>query len=140
GDTASASFLLTVNAVNHPPTISSVPDQATDEDTPTPAITSTIRDAETTARNLPVSGSPSNQGVVPNANIAFGGSASGRTGTIRPTTNHCGTPTFPTRRSSDLGDTASASFLLTVNAVNDPPTISSVLDQATDEDTPTPAI
>ncbi len=140
GDTASASFLLTVNAVNHPPTISSVPDQATDEDTPTPAIPFTISDAETTASNLTVTGSSSNQGLVPNANIAFGGSGSDRTVTIRPATNQFGTTTITLTVTDGDGAAASASFLLTVKAVNDPPTISSIADQSTDEDTPTPAI
>src|SRR5207245_5383079 len=74
GGAASASFLLTVNAVNHPPTISSVPDQATNEDTPTRAIPFTISDLETNADTLMVSGSSSNQRLVPDANIAFGGS------------------------------------------------------------------
>src|SRR6185503_7122996 len=87
GGAARASFLLTVKAVNHPPTISSVPDQATNEDTPTPAIPFTISDMETNADRLMVAGSSSNQGLVPDANIAFGGSGSDRTVTMMPATN-----------------------------------------------------
>src|SRR5260370_1295005 len=62
GASASSSFLLTVNPVNDPPTISRVPDQTTDEDVPTPAIPITISDVETAADNLTVAGSSSNQG------------------------------------------------------------------------------
>src|SRR5439155_608295 len=84
---ASASFLLSVNSVNDPPTISSVPDQTTDEDPPTPALRFTIRDVETPADSLIVSGRSSNPDLVPDSNIFFGGSGSNRTVTLRPATN-----------------------------------------------------
>src|SRR5206468_813723 len=140
GDTATASFLLTVKAVNDPPTISSIADQSTDEDTPTPAIPFTISDVETNADRLMVAGSSSNQGLVPDANIAFGGSGSDRTVTIRPVTSQFGTTTITITVSDGDGGAASSSFLLTVNAVNHSLTISNVPDQTTNEDTPTPAI
>src|SRR6185503_6871667 len=38
------------------------------------------------------------------------------------------------------GATASDTFVLTVNAVNDLPTISDIVDQATEEDTATPVL
>src|SRR5437867_3580386 len=132
GGAASASFLLSVNSVNDPPTISSVANQSTNEDTPTPTIPYSIGDEETPVDSLMVSGHSSNPGLVPDANILFGGS-----GSDRPLS-------LPTRRSSDLsttitltvrdgdGGAASASFLLSVNSVNDPPTISSVANQSTD--------
>src|SRR5438552_522148 len=140
GGAASASFLLSVNSVDDPPTISSVANQSTDEDTPTAAIPFSIGDVETPAGNLMVSGRSSNPDLVPDGRIVFGGIGSDRTVTRRPATNQFGSTTInldlrscPTRRSSDL-------FLLSVNSVNDPPTISSVANQSTDEDTPTAAI
>src|SRR5947207_15114812 len=87
GGAASASFLLSVNSVNHPPTISSVANQSTNEDTPTAAIPFSIGDVETLADNLMVSGRSSNPDLVPDANILFGGSGSNRTVTLRPATN-----------------------------------------------------
>src|SRR3989442_6741043 len=79
GASASRSFVLTVNPMNDPPTLSSVPDQSTDEDTPTAAIPFSIGDVESTAGSLTVTGSSSNQGLVSNANIVFGGSGLNRT-------------------------------------------------------------
>src|SRR5947209_19271463 len=82
----------------------------------------------------------SNQGLVPDANIAFGGSGSNRTVTVRPATNQFGSTTITLTVIDGDGGAASASFLLTVNAVNNPPTISSVPNQPTKEDTPTRTI
>src|SRR5439155_5266991 len=117
-------FLLSVNSVNHPPTISSVANQSTNEDTPTAAIPFSIGDVETLPDNLMVSGRSSNPDLVPDANILFGGSGSNRTVTLRPATNQFGTTTITLTVTDGDGAAASASFLLTVNAVNDLPTIS----------------
>src|SRR5947207_1437504 len=87
GGAASASFLLSVNSVNHPPTISSVANQTTNEDTPTAAIPFSIGDVESTVGSLTVTGHSSNQGLVPDGNIVFGGSGPNRTLTLRPATN-----------------------------------------------------
>src|SRR5947209_16253195 len=101
---------------------------------------SSVVDVETPVGSLMVSGRSSNQGLVPDANIAFGGSGSDRSVTIRPATNQFGSTTITLTVIDGDGGAASTSFLLTVNAVNDLPTISSVPDLSTDEDTPTPAI
>src|SRR5207237_6254558 len=73
--------------------------------------------------------------LVPNSNILFGGSDSNRTVTILPVTNQFGTATI-TISVSDGQASVSKTFLLTVQPVNDPPTISAIADQTTDEDTP----
>src|SRR5438094_8684824 len=78
GASASSSFLLTVNPVNDPPTISRIADQSTDEDMPTAAIPFAIGDAETTPGSLTVSGHSSSQELVPDANIVFSGSGANR--------------------------------------------------------------
>src|SRR5438552_18719684 len=87
-----------------------------------------------------VSGRSSNPDLVPDANILFGGSGSNRTVTLRPATNQFGSTTITLTVRDGDGGAASASFLLSVNSVNDPPTISSVANQSTNEDTPTAAI
>src|SRR5438034_32175 len=140
GASASSSFVLTVNPVNDPPTISSLTDQSTDEDTPTVAIPFSIGDVESTWSSLTVTGHSSNQGLVPDGNIVFGGSGPSRTLTLMPAANQSGTATIAIRSEERRGGTASRSFVLTVNPVKDPPTISSVADQSTYEDTPTAAI
>src|SRR5437667_12265694 len=74
------------------------------------------------------------------ANILFGGSVSNRTVTLRPATNQFGSTTITLTVRDGDGGAASASFLLSVNSVNDPPTLSSVANQSTNEDTPTAEI
>ena len=118
-DYTPASFTVTVNA---PPTISDIPDQITDEDTPTGDIPFTVGDTETPASDLTVSGSSSNTRLVPNANIVFGGSGANRTVKATPAANRSGTATITVSVSDGLATTSDI-FVLTVNAVNDPPEI-----------------
>jgi hypothetical protein len=133
--TATASFLLTVNAVNDPPTISTIADTATDEDVPV-VIGFTVGDAETAPGSLTVSGSSSNQAVVANGGITFSGSGANRTVTVTPAANASGTTTISVTV-SDGGASAAESFVLTVAPVNDaPPTISAIASTVTEEDTP----
>ena len=120
-----------MTAVNDLPTISDVTDKTTNEDTATAAIGFTIGDVETAAASLTVSGSSSNTTLVPAANIVFGGSGANRTVTITPAANQSGTATITVTVSDGNGGTASDSFVLTVTAVNDLPTISDVTDKTT---------
>ena len=138
-ESTSTDFTLTVNDVNAPPTISAIGDQTTTENTATGAIAFTVSDAETAAADLTVTASSSNTSLVPVANITFGGSGGSRTVTIEPGGSQSGTATI-TITVSDGTSTASTDFLLTVDAVNDAPTITPISDQATSENTPTPAI
>jgi hypothetical protein len=136
GLTSSNSATISVNA---PPTISSIASQVTNEDKSTGPIAFTVGDAETPAASLTVSASSSNASLLPNANISFGGSGANRTVTLAPAANQSGTATI-TVTVSDGSASASTSFLLTVNSVNDAPTISSIPNQSTAANTPTPAI
>ncbi len=108
---------------NTPPTISSISNQTTTQNTATSAIAITINDAETALSSLTMSGSSSNTTPVPNANIVFGGSGGSRTVTITPATNQTGTSTI-TIGVNDGTVTTSTSFTLTVNA--SAPTITNV--------------
>ena len=104
---------------------------STAEDTPTGAIAFTIGDGET------LGGFPDAErqlqritALVPSANIVFGGSGANRTVTLTPVANANGTATI-TVTVSDGQATATDTFVVTVTAVNDLPTISSVANQAT---------
>src|SRR5882757_3915146 len=121
----STGFQLTVNATNSAPTITNIPAQVTNEDTPSSTIGFTVGDAETPAANLTVSGSSSIQTLVPNANIVFGGTGANRTVTLTPAANQFGTATI-TVTVSDGQLSTSTSFQLTVNSVNDAPTITGI--------------
>jgi VCBS repeat-containing protein len=137
--TASDTFLLTVNAVNAPPTISDIVNQTINEDGSTGPIAFTVGDAETAAASLIVGASSSNPALVPNANLVLGGSGASRTISVTPLANQSGTATI-TVTVSDGSLAASDTFLLTVNAVNDAPTISNVADQTINEDATTGAL
>jgi Concanavalin A-like lectin/glucanases superfamily/Bacterial Ig domain/Cadherin-like domain len=124
------SFQLTVNASNTAPTISAIANQTTNEDTTTSAIAFMVGDAQTAAGSLTVSGSSNNTVLVPNGNIAFGGSGANRTVTITPAANQNGVVTI-TVTVSDGQLSTPTSFQLTVTAVNDAPTITSIGNQTT---------
>jgi glucose/arabinose dehydrogenase len=138
--TAGDSFVLTVNpASNTAPTISDISNRTVNEDGTTGAIAFTIGDAETAASALAVSGSSSNPTLVPNGNIVFGGSGANRTVTVTPAANQSGGVTI-TVTVSDGALSASDPFVLTVNAVNDAPTISNIADQTINQGASTGAI
>jgi len=137
--TSSTAFTLTVDSVNDPPTVSVISDQNTDEDTPTDPIAFTIGDVESASGSLSLSGDSSNTALVPVANIGFGGSGADRTVVLTPTADNSGT-TVITVTISDGEDITDTVFTLTVEPVNDPPTIGGIADQFTDEDIPSDVI
>ena len=125
---ASDTFVLSVIPVNTTPTISNIVDQSTNEDVPVGPIAFTIGDGETAPGSLTVSGSSNNTTLVPNANIVFGGSGANRTVTVTPAANQSGSATI-TVTVSDGQLSASDTFVLTVTAVNDTPTITDIANQ-----------
>jgi cytochrome c peroxidase len=127
-------FLLNVLSVNDLPTITPLSNQTIDEDTSTAALAFTVGDVETPVANLQLSGSSNNPTLVPNANIVFGGSGANRTVTVVPALNQSGVAII-TVSVSDGTDSADSTFVLTVNAVNDAPTISNITAQSMNEDT-----
>ena len=102
------------------PTISNVTDQSINEDGTTGPLAFTIGDPDTPLANLTVTASSSNTTLVPNANLSLGGSGASRNITVTPVANLSGTSTI-TIEVSDGVNSASDTFLLTVNPVNDPP-------------------
>ena len=109
----SRSFTVAVNHVNVPPTISTITNQVIAVGTATGAIPFTIGDAETPTSSLTLSASSDNQAVVPDANIAFGGSGSNRTVTVTPADGQTGVALI-TITVSDGTATATSEFQLTV--------------------------
>ena len=126
-NSSSDTFLFLINT---PPTISDITNRSTNEDTATSAIPFTVGDNESSPGSLILSGSSSNTALVPNGNIVFGGSGANRTVTVTPAANQSGTATI-TVTVSDGFATASDSFVLTVTAVNDQPTITDIANQST---------
>lgn len=130
------SFGITVTAVNDPPTITGLTDRAIPEDGATGALPFMVRDLESTPGSLVVTGASSNPNLVPVSNLVFGGSGSNRTVNITPAPDRFGTATI-TVLVRDASATNAATFLLTVNSVNDLPTISSITNRTVNEDVAT---
>lgn len=121
--------------VNHSPEISSIDDQTTDEDQITLSLPFVVQDVETTADKLQVTAQSNNQDLVPNNDdhIILGGLDQNRNIRILPAANQFGTATVYVQV-FDGYSSASSSFTLTVNPVNDPPFIASINRVVTNED------
>ena len=142
--TATTSFAMNVTQVNHAPVISTITAQSTNEDTVKSGIAFTISDSDSTVYCNNVAGTSSNTSLIPNANIVITGTAPNCFAAITPVANASGSAMI-TLTLTDNGTplpakTATSAFTLTVDAVNDAPTISAITNKTTDEDTATSAI
>jgi len=118
---------------NTAPTISTIADQIIMEDTPL-NLTFTINDAETGPNALNLFATSTEQTVVANTNLTLSGTGNSRTLTLQPTLDMVGTATINITV-SDGSLSASTSFMVTVQAVNDPPIVlQSIPNQTTLED------
>lgn len=99
---------------NQFPAISLLADVVIAANTSTPNIPFTVWDASTPASALIAGGNSTNQTLVPNANIVFGGSDSNRTVQITPMTDQSGTTAITVTVSNALGIASGRTFLLTV--------------------------
>src|SRR5262249_30994254 len=102
--------------------------------TPSGPVAFWVGDQETPASGLAVSALSSNPILVPPKNIVFGGSGSNRIVTILPANNQFGTATITLTVNDADGGIVSTSFLLTVTAVNDAPTLDPVPNLTLGED------
>jgi hypothetical protein len=134
----SDSFVLTVNALNTAPTITSLANLSINANTSSGGLAFTVGDTGTAAGSLLVSGSSSNPTLLPNANIVFGGSGATRVVLLTPAPNQAGTTTV-TLTVSDGTLSTTTQFTLTVIAVNTAPTIGDLLNRSIPTNTTTGA-
>ncbi|KPA12662.1 hypothetical protein MHK_007131, partial [Candidatus Magnetomorum sp. HK-1] len=127
------SFLLTVNSVNDSPVITSIASQVLNEETGTGDLSFTVTDVETDDGSLVVSAVSSNTTLIPQSNITLRGTTASRTIAFTPAVNESGTADI-TVSVSDNDLTATTIINVTVNNVNDTPTIANISDQTIDED------
>lgn len=121
--TTNDTFVVTVTDVNDLPTVSDIQDRSINEDGSTGAIPFTVGDIETSVGSLNPSGTSSNPNLVPDTNITFGGTGANRTVTVRPATNQFGSATIRVSIQDGNGGSTNDTFVVTVNPVNDPPTL-----------------
>jgi gliding motility-associated-like protein len=134
-NTTTTAFQVTVSSVNDLPTISAIADQSINEDIPTGALVFTVGDTETAVGSLTLTGSSDNVTLVPNANIVFGGTGASRTVTVTPAANQVGVAVV-TITVNDGSGNATRSFTLTVDPINDLPSITSQVPLTITEEQP----
>ncbi|MBX3744105.1 MAG: hypothetical protein KF833_02245 [Verrucomicrobiae bacterium] len=103
-----------------PPTIQSVPNQTTPEEVPK-TVFFTVSDLQTPAGSLVVTATSSNPSIVAAGDMQLGGSGANRSITLSPRPNATGTTSITLTVRDGESLTASTSFNLTVNNVNDAP-------------------
>lgn len=121
-------LILTGLATNSSPVISGIEDQSIDEDGTAGPLAFTVDDAET-LDSLTVLASSSNSALLPVSGIFLGGGAMARTVTLIPTAGSHGIALTTLTVSDGVFQTLTT-FQLTVNAVNDPPTLAGIPDPA----------
>jgi len=119
-DTISVS--VTINVANDAPTISNIANQTIGEGNTTGDIAFTVNDVDNANIILEMTGASGNTTLIPNSSIVFGGGGGNRTVRVYPAANQSGSATI-TVTVTDGALTASDSFVVTVNEVNDAPVI-----------------
>lgn len=132
--TNSTNFAVTVRSVDDLPIISDVTNRSTAEDTQID-VPFQVGDPDSSADGLTVSGTSSNQQLIPDANFNFSGIGSNRTVTLTPRPNVNGTATITLNVTDPTSSSRSDTFVLTVTSVNDAPTVSIAGGLTTAEDT-----
>lgn len=133
--TTTRSFEVQVQPVNDAPTIAAIANRSINEDLSTGAIAFTLLDIDSPVANLRVSASSSNSELVPAAAMTLAGTTASRSITIKPSANRFGTATI-TLTATDGSASSTTSFLLTVNPVNDLPTLNLIANRIMAEDSP----
>ncbi len=151
GRTATLPITVDINSDNDAPTISTIPNQTSAENSSTGGLALYVADADTPANQLSLSATSSNQALLTNANFTFFGNGNYRQISAFPTPNVTGSTTITVTVADNTGGTAQSQFQLTVIPSNiqttvpnvppsGAPTISSVATQSTVENTPTSPI
>ena len=121
--------------VGQPPVLGSIADQTLTEDTPSAALALTVSDADTALSAVTITGYADDPLLIPSSGLVVTGTTANRTVVITPGADRTGT-TVVTLTAFDGFLTGSATFQVTVSPVADPPAISFIPAQVTDEDVP----
>lgn len=133
--TTTRSFEVQVQPTNDAPTIAAIANRTINEDLSTGAIAFTLLDIDSPVANLRVSASSSNSELVPASAMTLAGTTASRSIAIKPSANRFGTATI-TLTATDGSASSTTSFVLTVNPVNDLPTLDLIANRIMAEDSP----
>jgi uncharacterized repeat protein (TIGR01451 family) len=111
---SSDTFNLTVTPVNDAPTIDPIANQTVDENGVLGPVAIAVGDVDDAVSGLTLSATSSNQALVANAGIAFGGNGASRTMTITPLADQSGQTVITVTVRDGVTPTVT-SFTLTVN-------------------------
>jgi hypothetical protein len=89
---------------------------------------------ETLPEDLVITATSSNPSLISETNIVFSGAGTNLVMSLRPTTNETGSATITVSLTDTNGATVNDSFVLTVEAVNDLPTLDTLSNLSIDED------
>ena len=147
--TGTSSFGLTINSINDTPLISSIDDQTINEDEQSNSIAFTVTDIDSSYLTIKASSSNLTLIAIESINFTCTGNISNQNNSysvtmtqttksiylkITPDTNQFGTSEI-TIQAGDGNLTATTSFAITVNSVNDAPVLSNITTNAINEDT-----
>ncbi len=129
-NTISSSFTVTVNTVNQPPTLNSLANMTINESAglQTVNLSGITSGATNEVQTLTVTASSSNTGLIPTPLVNY--TSPNTTGTITftpvPTANGSATVTVTVNDGGASNNIVSRTFTVTVNPVNQPPTLNSL--------------
>ena len=134
--TTTETFSFIVNSGSSPTTISAISPPTINQGSSTGDLAFTVADTEADASSLAVTAFSSNTSLVPNDFITLGSNGASHTVNVTSAAGQFGSSTI-TLSVDDGIRTTTRTFQVTVTPVNDPPTISAIADQTTNEDTAT---
>ena len=117
---------------NNLPTITDPADQTINEDATTGALAVTVGDPDIgiDPNTLVLTASSSDQTLIPDGNLTLGGAGTARTIDVAPVADGNGGPVTVTLVIDDGFETAMTTFTITVDPVNDAPTLDAIADPA----------
>lgn len=133
--TITRTFVVNVAAVNDAPTISVISDRTINEDTSTGTIAFTIGDTDHALTALSLAATSDNPVLTPTGSLILAGTTASRTIQITPAPNRWGVSVISIQV-SDGSLITTRNFLLTVNPVNDAPSLSTLANRTIPEDSP----
>lgn len=137
-------FTVTVNPVNQPPTLNGISNLAISENAgqQTVNLSGISSGAANESQTLTVTATSGNTGLIPNPTVNY--TSPNATGTLTFTpvafANGSTTVTVKVNDGGASNNIVTRTFTVTVNSVNQAPTISEIVDQATSQDTATAPI